>query len=191
MKLTFSYTFADYREANRAHARRNKLRWLMRTSFTVVFLLIACLTMALLVRSQATPGTGEIGWANLKPILPWLLACGGLIVWALAAPYLTVRRAWLGQPAMQLQQTVEITDAGLVIDDEQSRNEYKWNAFIRLVESRNLFLLFPSNLVFIMIPKRALPAGQLDAFRIMLNECLTLRGAFPVLPPKPSEIQSP
>src|SRR5688500_5517958 len=107
MKLTFSYTFADYREANRAHARRNKLRWLIRTSFTVIFLLIACLMMTLLVRSQATPGTGRIGWPNLKPILPWLLVCGGLIVWALAAPYLTVRRAWLGQPAMQLQQTVE------------------------------------------------------------------------------------
>ena len=190
MKLTFSYTFADYREANRAHARSNKLRWLIRTSVTVLFLLVACLMMTLLVRSQATPGTGKIGWVNLKPILPWLLVSGGLIVWALAAPYLTVRRAWLGQPAMQLQQTVEITDAGLVIDDEQSRNEYKWNAFIRLVESRNLFLLFPSNLVFVMIPKRAVPPGELDAFRFTLNERLTLRGAFPVLPPKPNEIQS-
>jgi hypothetical protein len=191
MKLTFSYTFADYREANRAHARRNKLRWLIRTSFTVLVLLLACLMISFLVRSTATPGTGRIEWANLRPILPWLLASGGLIGWALAAPYLTVRRAWLGQPAMQLQQTVEISDAGLVIDDEQSRNEYKWNAFIRLVESRNLFLFFPSNLVFIMIPKRAIPPGELDAFRMMLNERLTLRGAFPVLPPKPSDIQSP
>ena len=190
MKLTFSYTFADYREAHRAHARRNKLRWLIRTSFTVLFLLIACLMFSLVVRSTATQGTGKIEWANLKSVLPWLLACGGLIVWALAAPYLTVRRAWLGQPAMQLQQTVEISDAGLVIEDEQSRNEYKWNAFIRLVESRNLFLLFPSNLLFVMIPKRAIPPDKLDAFRIMLNERLTLRGAFPVLPPKPTEIQS-
>lgn len=185
MRLEFSYTFDDYREANRAHARLNKLRWLIRTFFTILFLLLALLVLTVLVVSQATPETGKIGWANIKPILPWLVICGVMILYSLIASPLALRRAWRGQPALQLQQTMEISDAGLVVDDKQSRSEFTWNAFIRLLETRNLFLLFPSKLTFFIIPKRAVPPGELDTFRLMLNQRVNRTGAFPVLLPKP------
>lgn len=191
MKFTFSYTFDDYREANRAHARMNKVRWLIRTLFTILFLLGALFMLTVLVVSQATPGTGELGWANIKPILPWLVICGAFMVWSLAATSIALRRAWRGQPALQLQQTIEIGDAGLVVDDVQSRNEYSWNAFIRFIETRNLFLLFPSSLVFVIIPKRAIAPSELDALRTMLGERIGQGSAFPVLPLKAPAGQQP
>ncbi len=189
MKLEFSYTFDDYREANRAHARMNKVRWLTRMFFTMLFLLVACLMLTLLVVSSATPQTGEIGWANIKPILPWLVICGAFIVWSVAASSIALRRAWRGQPAMQLQQSLEISDRGVVVDDVQSRIEYSWNAFMRLLETRNLFLLFPSKLAFIMIPKRAVPRGEVDALRLMLGERVGHTGGFPVHPSPPPGAQ--
>lgn len=124
---------------------------------------------------------------SIKPILPWIVILGGFILFVPFASYVAVRRAWRGQPALELQQTMELNDAGLSMDDKQSRSEYTWDAFIQFLETRNLFLLFPSKLTFFIIPKRAVPPTDLDMLREMLSERISRNSAFPVLPPKSSE----
>ncbi len=185
MQLEFFHTYDEYRQANRAYARMNKLRWLIRTLFTALFLLIALLMLYFLVVSRKSAETGKIGWTNITPILPWLIVCGAMLAWALLGGSIALRRAWRGQPGMQLRQTLVINDAGLMVSDAQSRNEYTWGAFNRLLETRNLFLLFPSDLIFIIIPKRVVPPDQLQELRRLLDDRIRRASAFPVLPPKP------
>jgi len=164
MRLTFSCTFDDYREANRAHARARKPRWFVITLFTIMGLgVTGLMLMCCSIVISALLGAGQSRWENIRPIMSWLLIAGALLIYGpIASSLLAVRRAWRGQPALQLQQTMELDEQGVTLDDKQSRNEFTWEAFLQLIETRNLFLLFPSKLTFIMIPKRAVPPSELE-----------------------------
>lgn len=48
------------------------------------------------------------------------------------------------------------------------RSRYGWPAIERLRESKNMFVLFPSRLQFIPIPKRAMTAEQHNEFRALV-----------------------
>jgi len=85
---------------------------------------------------------------------------------------------------MQQPKTLEITDEGVRMSDPLAFTEWRWASFTGLVESANLLLLRQADNTFVVIPKRAVPPGQLDTLRADLTARMPAPGAFPVLPPK-------
>jgi hypothetical protein len=47
--------------------------------------------------------------------------------------------------------------------------QLKWGNFIRFLESDDIFMLFHSDLIFNILPKRAFAADEIDQFRELLR----------------------
>jgi hypothetical protein len=183
MQLAFSYSFDDYREANRAVFRSQRRAWYRWLGWTLLFTFAALLGLVLITVTIANRATGQSVWPELKRNAIVLAAAVWLLYSALSARSRHIRRGWRAQPALQLGQRLEISDTSLVTDDSQTRVEFKWNAFVRFVESRNVFVLMPTEMSLVIIPKRAFPnAEAVQDFRRLL-ETRVLRPApgFPVV----------
>jgi hypothetical protein len=119
----------------------------------------------------------------VAPGLWWnaIVLAGGvyLLINAFVGRNRLLRRAWRGMPNLQVGRRIDMEDDRIVVDDSQSRTEYKWGAFTRYVESANVFSLMPNELQFVIVPKRALGgAAEVDAFRRLLD----VRVARPAVP---------
>jgi hypothetical protein len=179
MQIQFTLTFDDYREANGAVIRSRKNRWLARFGVISLLLLIALLLVVIVVVTIANRQTGQSVWPELKQEWPFLALAAYLMFVALTSPRRALRRGWRAQPNLQLGRRIEVGETSLVIDDSQTRMEFKWNAFLRHVESPNLFVLLPNEMMLVMIPKRALGGdAQVAEFRRLLDE----RVARPTVP---------
>lgn len=77
---------------------------------------------------------------------------------------------WKPQIDQQRPKEMELRVGGLVISDGVSRYECQWIAFLRGVETPNLFVLSPNSLSMLMIPKRAFAS---DADRAAFAKAMT------------------
>jgi YcxB-like protein len=67
---------------------------------------------------------------------------------------------------------VEISDSGVDASNSVANTKFVWGAFSRYTESKNLFLVYQSQLMFNIFPKRAFAAGDMDAFQGLLEQHL-------------------
>jgi hypothetical protein len=125
-------------------------------------------------------------WPQLRRILPWFSLF--VVLWVIM--FWFRRRAgrmlWKHNPVLRRPHTLDIDDDGVRLAHEQAMTQWTWPNFIGLTETENLLLLRQAKATYVIIPKRAVPEGQLDALRLLLAERVGLPGAFPVLPPKPT-----
>jgi hypothetical protein len=99
-------------------------------------------------------------------------------------------RMWEKQPALWLPKSFRADDSGCTLSDRDATLIYQWSAITKFVEAETLFLLYISDHLFHMIPKRALRSEEeMIAFLQLLSRSvqngflLEVRGrAFPVLP---------
>jgi hypothetical protein len=119
------------------------------------------------------------------PIVTWALVVGFLYFFAFRK---LQSRRWTMQPSLERPKTVEYSPEQLSIADELVTNTYRWTAFVRCVETENLFMLYPSELSFHMVPKRAFPSTDAaDVFRRLIQEWADGQSlGFPVITPAPS-----
>ena len=68
------------------------------------------------------------------------------------------------------------------LSEPLASTEWRWEAFTALVETKNLLLLRQTDNTFLIIPKRAIPPGQIDSLRFEFNSRIPAPGAFPVPP---------
>jgi hypothetical protein len=182
MVLEFAHTFDDYREANNAVIRSRKGRWLTRFGMSVLLLMLAALLVVMFVVTIANHETGRSFVPELKREWVMLAAAAYMSFVALTAHGRALRRGWRLQPNLQLGRRVTIGDECIVVNDAQVRAEYKWSALQRYVESVNLFVLLPSEMILVMIPKRAFAGpADVDQFRALLDERV-VRPAVPGFP---------
>jgi hypothetical protein len=79
-------------------------------------------------------------------------------------------RHWQSRPDLHRHQTVDISAAGVVFSDTVCRHDYQWPAFVKGEETRHLFLLFTSESIGLMIPKRAFATDvEIDAMRNLMT----------------------
>jgi len=206
MRLEFTYTAADLEEMAKAAAAHpdpsrpaatsaiglpRKWAWWVvcvgaLASFFLVFMERRAGTNRPPVPTPAPPAAGGVpGW--LVSIAPWVLVFG--FVWFFV--FRQMRRmspasVYERNPSMQQPKTLDITDERVRMSDPLAFTEWRWESFTGLVESANLLLLRQADNTFVMIPKRAVPAEELDTFRADLAARMPAPGAFPVLPPKQS-----
>jgi hypothetical protein len=106
-----------------------------------------------------------------------------LILFAVLARRLQIKQYTDGQPQLFDPKTFEFDHAGVVITSETTENRLRWPAIVKFTESDHLFLLYISEVMFHMVPKRALAeAGQLEAF----VAALTMHVPRGVLLPRPA-----
>jgi hypothetical protein len=82
-----------------------------------------------------------------------------------------IAKAWTDQPRMALPTTLDVEETELTFKDDDVTQQYYWRAFSKFVETENLFLLYPSERMFFMIPRRAFTSD--DDAMIFLGQLTT------------------
>jgi len=88
-------------------------------------------------------------------------------------PWLQARQMFRkGGSPLRDEVTLEISDSRLIGANLVSSSNSTWGAFTRYSESKNLFLVYRSEMLFNIVPKRAFAAGEEDAVRGLLEQHL-------------------
>ena len=83
--------------------------------------------------------------------------------------YLAFKR---GGAMVQDRFEVEISDLGMKGASSDTSSQASWSAFKRYSESKNLFLIYRSDLFFNIVPKSVLAPGEEEVVRSLLEEHL-------------------
>jgi hypothetical protein len=157
-----------------ASFRARRFPWLtgrQAVALSTFILLIASLIFQHWMTTQA-PGhhSNKLTWQTILPHSIWLTIL--LYVSAIASHNhrTAMPRHWESRPDLHRHQTTEITAEGISFSDTLSHRNYQWPAFVKYEETRHLFLLFTSEKMALMIPKRAFPSEeQLAAMRNLMK----------------------
>jgi hypothetical protein len=91
------------------------------------------------------------------------------MVFMLGIWYLTLRfttsRVFKSNTQLLEPRRFSFDDNGIVMKGETFSSDYKWEGFLRVVETATGFLLFTSNVSAVILPKRIFNATQMEAFR--------------------------
>jgi hypothetical protein len=103
--------------------------------------------------------------ANLHPLFI-LATLWGVLVWAL--PWWSARNQYLKQPGAHGPRTALVDAVGVHWRWDGGSSDVEWKNFIRHLESKHLFLLYLSPVMFNTVPKRALTPEQISELRTIL-----------------------
>ena len=197
------YTFADLRELNLAHAKRERGKNLPVVIIVAVLIAVIFIWPAIVwnpagprpaappppARPLASPvRAGELLRDMVMALLPFVIALFG--IWIALKFFLrrVLKRHFDTRGPLQRHHVIELSAERGVIDAEPfARHEYRWDAFVLWHESENLLLLYIAANVMIPLPKRCFAsAEQLERCRQLLREMIDTRRsaqrAFEVLP---------
>jgi hypothetical protein len=180
MHIEFSSTFEDYKTAQIAHLRNKRKRWVQKLLLSIFGAIGVACACAGLFAGPKLDWTAPIIWLTLFVILwPTFFFLGR---WQF-------RRGWKGQPSLELHQRWDISDAGIKTDNGTTSSEMKWTAFRSFLDQPTLFMLYPSEFSFHMVPKRAFADdAQVEEFRDLLHGHIQPQTqAFPVIPSAKAE----
>jgi hypothetical protein len=155
MDISFQVTLEEFAEAGRAFSAQ---RWLGRWANSL-FYLVGTLTMI---------GTLYYAWEYGGEAYPLGLILGVTLLAIPSAMRASVAANFKKRSAFQKPVTMVIGDEALELTTVQSQAKVAWGAFQRVLETRNVCLLFLDAESYIMIPKRAFSPEQLAEFRDLL-----------------------
>ncbi len=81
-----------------------------------------------------------------------------------------VSRAYRADRRLQQEWSATIGEEGIELQGEAAKAEYSWRAFVRFVETKNLFVLYHSPRLYNAFPKRSFAPGEADAFRALAQQ---------------------
>ena len=90
---------------------------------------------------------------------------GGILgVWFYKYVYITLKsnRIYKQQKSLHSGFDLEITDHGIIISSENGHGSNNWEDFIKYKENSNYLLLYYSDALFTMIPKKQITKASLD-----------------------------
>ena len=103
---------------------------------------------------------------------PKQYAFAGLIAFGFFLTFLSRIQVWLlfrQNKKIQEQFDATISDNGIEISSSTAISKYAWDEFVRYSETKNLFLVYPSQQVFNVFPKQAFTCDEADDFRKLLE----------------------
>lgn len=83
------------------------------------------------------------------------------------------RRSYRKDRRFQHDFTTDISEDGIHIAMPTAEAQLKLENFVRFLESDEIFMLFHSDLIFNILPKRAFAAAEIDLFRELLRRKIT------------------
>ena len=137
---------------------KKKINWRFQLVNIVVGVLVAVIVILSDRGSNERPGNYGPLLSDSSFYLPLLAVAIAvlppIVVITQLQPRLA-RRAWQSQANLQLPQRCEFSEMGMRSAAANSSSQYAWTYFQGFKETSNLFLLYPSSLIFHIIPKRA------------------------------------
>ena len=156
--LEFDYTFEDYLEASRLSSRRRRLATVSWYFLAIMFILAAIFTAVEAVLHDPISVSIE----------EMLIAAVFLFLTSPLFLRIIVRVRWKMQPQLQSRVHYQITPDAVRAATNTSKGETTWEGFVRFIETKNVFLLYPNKLIFHIIPKRAFASpDELASFRAL------------------------
>jgi hypothetical protein len=133
----------------------------------------------------ARPDRGELLMIALSPWAADVLLLG-VVVWTQKrwAP----RSQWNAKPAWRRDKVMIVDEAGVSLIDSHSQTQYCWAYFSKARETANLLILHSEENLMHLLPKHAIPEGELDQVRALIHngipdsQFLVTPGGFAVLP---------
>jgi len=126
-------------------------------------------------------------WARILKVaaLPavWLTIFGVIFYGAYRSRHLTGRDLLKREPDLRDPVSVTFDDAGVELTQGARSTRWTWAAFTGWTETDALFVLIPSAADRLLIPKRAMPAGQQVELRALFQSQVSrVTPGFPVGP---------
>jgi hypothetical protein len=160
MKLSGKFEWTDYRDFQYLHMAPLGAAKIIRN---IVYGLAGLAFLASLYLYAA-------GWLDLFIVL--LLVVTAMIVGLLQfvlVPW-RARKIYNQQKELSMPFEMEIREDGLSASNELSSSRRPWNNFLKWKENRDMFLLYHSDVMATIIPKRFLKPEQLEAIKRHLRE---------------------
>jgi len=162
MEVSYQLTVDDFRRAIKAYRTRTPfLRWTVRVGIGFAILVLATGVTLLILEPHGD------AFRNLIPLYI-LFSLWTLAFWG--APYLSARSQFRGSRAAKAPMTLDVTDAGLQFRSQHTDSKVDWSAYVKWLEEKTIFALFPNPKIFIVIPKRAFTVDQVSEFRELLRQ---------------------
>jgi YcxB-like protein len=165
MSYSYPSSFSDHYRAYRTAFHRKPAAWLGYAFFVGVPLGIAALAVAL------RGWTIEEVWTQ-----QWYLLIGGPAFVILGVPFLhrlNVQQQRAGNAAQAGEQSVAFSDDGFRAWGPLQNTSVLWSGVHSVVETRQFFLIYLSEVHFFFLPKRVV--GDASALRELLREKLGVR----------------
>ena len=114
------------------------------------------------------------GFFNNKSNLPTIFGISFFFLYLLAwysiyVPY-KAKKVYKQQKSLQIPFEVVVTKEGLNCSNEIGKSSIPWSNFLKWKENKNLFLIYHSDVIFQMLPKRLFKdLDELNSFRLVLS----------------------
>lgn len=171
VSLRCLYTIDDYKQAYRTHFKRG-------ASGGVRALRLLDLLMGgfLMLIGAANAFVNPSSFAGY---IPPLLVGAGVIAWRPMMIRWQAKRSCRNSPSLREEYVIEIDDTGVHCSNGLARMEWRWPAFVRVIEGSAVWLLYYSACAFCILPKRILvgPEGQAAVELIRRNDPAHMQAA--------------
>jgi YcxB-like protein len=162
MKIVYRISEQDFMDAQRLYLAnlRPRYRRFVRSLMPWIGALVLIIQIAYIILvPERNLALSVIGFL----IGFYLIYCGHFAIRR------SVRRFYRNNLHYKHEFTADISESGVhivtAVDDSQS----KWEGFVRFLESDRIFMLFYSELTFIIFPKHAFAPGEAEQFRELLR----------------------
>ena len=164
-RIDFEITADDYVAANRLHVHLIYFSWRGLRALVILWLLYTLVVVAL---------SGEWDLARILPLLgittigtPIIAACiFGINAFLLAR---RTRRLFDQQRSLHGKMIAEWNEAGLQLASPNGSGIHEWSDFIKWAESKTMLLFYQNDMLFNLVPKRALTAEQAEDIKTALR----------------------
>ena|SRR5437868_9405333 len=160
MRLTYRITKKEFLEAHWAHRRRRRGAWIVLVSIAIFILLALAMVIAGAILNRDA-GALRDQWVFLLFSALWFS-------YLFILPAIYFRRIYIKDPRFAREWITEIADDGIRVDTGVTQIRTNWSAYYDFRETKNLILLYFAPTAFMVVPKRALPPAELEAFRRLL-----------------------
>ncbi len=192
MQLKFQYTFDDYcQAAAQDHDGKKQVRKKIADKVLgwIIIISIACPLMVFLKLPFMAKFLRDDHAVDIA--LGWL---GSMVFWLVLIFFPArghrqnkSRKIWDGELHLHLPQTIDVFADGFTHWGKLWRSEYRWAIFSKYCDTPDLFLLYLSELQYVIVPKRAFetPAQMAEFQALCVNNLGGGQRGFPVLPVPP------
>lgn len=163
MQVTYELTAEDYLQALLTYRNRNFFsKWAFPFLLAFSILMLVLEIFLLITRPDES-------W--LKQGIPLTIVYAsilGYLYWG--TPSMNAKRQFRNTPSAKGIITLNVSDIGLHYISSVTDATVAWNSYVKWMEGKMVFLLFPAPKIFIVIPKRAFSSEQYTSFSEILRQ---------------------
>lgn len=86
---------------------------------------------------------------------------------------LVASRTFKKETSLQLETKVVVSEEGLMFTNPRGESRLNWGAFLRYIETEDIFVLYVQSRMFYILPKRSFPTEDILTIREMFNRHIT------------------